>query len=76
MKTITNDRKRADHFNRMIDLYCVGNLAEANRQLNELSKIDLVRLVNKLRFYNYKIYVDTLSSVVVFRSKLTFLEIQ
>lgn len=58
MKTIINDRKRADYFNAMIDNYCNGNLSDAKEQLNELSKIDLVRLENKLRFYGYNLYVD------------------
>jgi hypothetical protein len=58
MKTITNDRKRANYFNAMIDNYCNGNLSDAKDQLNGLSKIDLIRLTNKLRFYDYKLYID------------------
>jgi hypothetical protein len=58
MKTIKNDRKRAAYFNSIIQNYANGNISDANNQVNSLSKIDLVRFVNKLRFYGYKLYVD------------------
>jgi hypothetical protein len=59
MRTIKDDFKRKAHFEAIIENYYSHDVCgDYPRQLNDLSKIDLIRLVNYLHLYIGGIYVD------------------
>ena len=63
--------RRAD--NLIVDFYCMSScIQDAKEQLNGLSKLDLIRLTNKLRFHSYKLYIDV--DFVANDKKLNFFE--
>jgi len=58
MRTIENDYKRKAYFDSVIDAYINGNIKYHKDLLGKLSKIDIVRLTNYLRFFTYGLYLD------------------
>jgi hypothetical protein len=58
MKTIKDDRKRKQFFDLVISNHINGYPEIVQHQLSLFTKFDLIRFVNYLHFYGWKLYID------------------
>jgi hypothetical protein len=58
MKTIKTDSRRKFHFESIISNKINNNNFAAKTAINQLSKIDIIRFINFLKFFNNSMYID------------------